>query len=118
MSIFDQSTAAESAITQNEHNRANLLEVILKYDSMMKARESKQEIQEQIKNLNAMAPIAVNQDDQPVSKDDLEQLFSYLKEYDEDKKPVSKFELRTMFDKLQAHYVNDPSDKLLPLTWG
>ena len=85
---------------------------------MIKARESKEEILEEIKNLNSMAPIAVNQEDQPVSKDDLAQLFDYLKDYDEGRKPISKLELKTMFDKLQAHYVNDPSDKVLPLTWG
>ena len=41
MNIFDQSNAAEGAITQNEKDRAKALEAILKYDSMIKARESK-----------------------------------------------------------------------------
>ena len=41
MNIFDQSNAAEGAITQNEKDRAEALEAILKYDSMIKARESK-----------------------------------------------------------------------------
>ena len=44
MGIFEQSTAAEGSITQNEKDRAKALEAILKYDSMKKARESKGKI--------------------------------------------------------------------------
>ena len=124
MSIFEQSTAAEGSITQNEKDRAKALEAILKYDSMVKARESKQDIIRQIKLLNTRKPISVK-DNMPASADDLKEVFDRLKEYDEDQKPISKFELKTLFDKLEAHYEDDGhdgpdlyADLDLPITWG
>ena len=124
MSIFEQSTAAEGSITQNEKDRAKALEAILKYDSMKKARESKQDIIRQIKLLNTKKPISVK-DNMPASADDLKEVFDRLKEYDEDQKPISKFELKTLFDKLEAHYEDDGhdgpdlyADLDLPITWG
>jgi len=124
MSIFEQSTTAEGSITQNEKDRAKALEAILKYDSMKKARESKQDIIRQIKLLNSQKPISVK-DNMPASADDLKEVFDRLKEYEEEQKPISKFELKTLFDKLEAHYEDDGhdgpdlyADLDLPITWG
>lgn len=43
-SIFEQSEAAESAITQQEHAKTEALEAIIAYNTIAKARESKREI--------------------------------------------------------------------------
>jgi len=43
-SIFEQSEAAESAITKQEHAKTEALEAIIAYNTIAKARESKLEI--------------------------------------------------------------------------
>ena len=90
---------------------------------MIKARQSKEEIMDQIKALNTQKPIDVNDDDLPTSLDDLKEIFERLNHYDEEQKPVSKFELKTMFDKLEAHYEEFGTEATyqnmkIPITWG
>ena len=90
---------------------------------MIKARQSKEEIMDQIKALNTQKPIDVNDDDLPTSLDDLKEIFERLNHYDEEQKPVSKFELKTMFDKLEAHYEEFGTEVTyqnmkIPVTWG
>ena len=55
-SIFEQSEAAESAITKQEHVKTEALEAIIAYNTIAKARESKREIQKEIEELNKKYP--------------------------------------------------------------
>jgi len=55
-SIFEQSEAAENAITSEEQAKTHALEAIIAYNTIAKARESKLQIQKEILELNAKMP--------------------------------------------------------------
>lgn len=124
MSDFEKSEILEGQITEQEHKRAQSLEAILLYDTIVKARQSKQAIMKQIKELHSKAPIKLHGKDsgKPASVDDLKELLGRLAQYDEYSKPATFAQLKTMFEQLSSHYEDqgDDSELLdsLPVTVG
>lgn len=70
---------------------------------MVKARQSKETVMEQIKKLHNDKPIKLY-DNIPASVNDLQQLLNRLAEYDVENKPATRIELKLMFNKLTKHY--------------
>lgn len=60
MNEYEASAASEQSITKAERARASALEAIIVYDSMMKARQSQEEIKQLIETLEAKQPISQN----------------------------------------------------------
>lgn len=102
----------EETITREEQERANALEAILIYDSIVKARESKEDIRKQIEHLNKRRPIAFDSDNLAVvdSVEDLQSLFDSLNDLENSKKPRTKTDLRNIFTKLMDIYTDDGNE--------
>lgn len=66
----------------SEKQRASALEALLVYDSMLKARESQNEIINQINDLMARSPINAIDGGKPASAEDLKTVFERLAEDD------------------------------------
>ena len=116
---FEKSKLVEDQITDEERTRAQALEAILVYDSMLKARQSKQDVMNQIKNMHNWKPINLH-NKKPASVDDLEELLNRLAKYDESNMPATRAELKDMFNQLTKHYSGPGSSKYatetLPIT--
>ena len=100
---FEKSKTVEASITPEEHERAQALEAILLYDSMVKARESKEEVLSQIKRMNQQSPINL-EGNLPASQEDLKQLLERLASYESSQQVVSNRDLEQMFDRLANFY--------------
>lgn len=107
MNDFQSSKFAEDQISREEKDRAKGLEAILIFDSMVKARESKEEVMEQIKTLHSYKPIKLHED-KPASIDDLKELLDRLAHSDVENMPAARteFELnesevKEMYEKIQ-----------------
>lgn len=89
MNVFEASKAAEGGMTAEEWIRAKALETILKYDSVLKARQSKEQVYSQIKNLLNQEPIkTVN--GEPASVIELQKVMDRLHSYKVDaRKPTA-----------------------------
>ena len=101
MDEWQESIAAEESITEDEKMRADALESIILYDSMIKARWSKEEIYDQIKALEDWSPITFHdpKDPKPSSVEDLSAILDNLAEYDyEQNKPETKGELKVILN--------------------
>lgn len=89
-SIFEQSEAAENAITYQEHAKTHALEAIIAYNTIAKARESKLQIQKEIKQLNAKMQLNAKvptgertPQDAEQNSDRLDSLFKEMKDFEE-----------------------------------
>ncbi len=58
MNEYEASAAAENSITYEEKERAAALEAIILYDSLVKARQSQQEIKQLIESLERRSPVS------------------------------------------------------------
>ena len=72
----------EAEISAHERERAQALEKILIFDSLAKARESKEDILRQIEELQRQKPILADENDKPKSLESLINLFKRLEQYD------------------------------------
>lgn len=99
-SIFQQSEAAEGAITEEEHKKTHALEAIIAYDTIAKARQNVKEIEQQIKVLNAKMPL--NQ--APESSTQFKEMLDRMAELDINKNPTTNFGLKYQIDYLVKHY--------------
>lgn len=105
MNEYEASAAAEKSITKEEKARAAALEAIIVYDSIQKARQSQDEIKEQIQTLEAKQPISQNLD----SQEDLKDLLQRLSSYDKMNRKVAKSELKDLFWRLADFYDEEAS---------
>ena len=105
MNEYEASAAAEKSITKAEKARASALEAIIVYDSMMKARQSQDEIKELIETLEAKQPISQNIESQA----DLKDLLTRLSTYDKMNRKIAKSELKELFWQLADFYDEDAS---------
>lgn len=120
MSEFARDEAVENMITQQEENRAKALEAILSYDSMEKARESKDEIMQQIKELIHQNPIKIHEIIQPkVIDNDLLDVLEFMEIAKNDEIYV---DISDWFATLSDHYMIkaeedfEIDDEKLPVT--
>lgn len=100
MNEYEASAASEQSITKAEKARASALEAIIVYDSMMKARQSQEEIKQLIETLEAKQPISQNLE----SQEDLKDLLNRLSSYDKMNRKVAKSELKDLFWRLADFY--------------
>ena len=67
MSDFSQAKVVEGMITNEERERAKLLEAILRYDMIRDSKESKEVTVQKIKKLITLKPINITGDGLPAT---------------------------------------------------
>ena len=127
----------EKSITSDQKERAKLMEAILSYSSVAKARESKSQILREIKKLEDQEPIKFHNSLKPKPTNevvfgdsygtDLDEILSDMEWADEEDERFTFMQLSGWFEELTAHYENQYEEALnggwkdddsLPVTVG
>lgn len=99
-SIFEQSKIAEREISKDERIKAKALEAIIAYDTIAKARESKEAIQKEIDALNKRIPMAKEVKDASMFKEMLDR----MAQLDMQRNPNTKKGMWELLDALHNYY--------------
>ena len=81
MDEYSQAKVVEGMMTNEERERAKMLEAILRYDLIRQSKEDKEVTVQKIKNLINLKPINITNDGLPVSEEDFDEIFDRLDEY-------------------------------------
>jgi len=81
MDEYSQAKVVEGMMTNEERERAKMLEAILRYDLIRQSKEDKEVTVQKIKNLINLKPINITNDGLPVSEEDFDEIFDRLDEF-------------------------------------
>ena len=87
-------------MTNEERERAKLLEAILRYDLIRSSQESKEVTVQKIKNLINYRPINITNDGLPETEEDFDEIFDRLENYDGTDFMMTDFELDELYSNM------------------